>query len=214
MLFERLGRGNLRQVLTSEKYTLASIERHLRTWALEVAEAMAFVHANGVIHYDLKSQNVLVTMSWNTRLCDFSHSVYVGTTTPVGGGGTAAAARASGVRSAASRSPRPRCSHSASARQRATSTRLACCCGRCCRMARRRFCSTAPMHARSRPTCARRSTVVRRSSRRGTRASKTSCVARGTSTRTNDHHLQSAHHNVVEQCACDEIEKSSSNNRD
>jgi hypothetical protein len=87
MLFERLGRGNLRQVLTSEKYTLASIERHLRTWALEVAEAMAFVHANGVIHYDLKSQNVLVTMSWNTRLCDFSHSVYVGTTPPATGGG-------------------------------------------------------------------------------------------------------------------------------
>jgi hypothetical protein len=87
MLFERLGRGNLRQVLTSEKYTLASIERHLRTWALEVAEAMAFVHANGVIHYDLKSQNVLVTMSWNTRLCDFSHSVYVGTTAGGGGGG-------------------------------------------------------------------------------------------------------------------------------
>jgi c-src tyrosine kinase len=81
MLIERLGRGNLRQVLTSEKYTLSSIERHLRNWALEVAEAMAFVHANGVIHYDLKSQNVLVTMSWSTRLCDFSHSVYVGTPT-------------------------------------------------------------------------------------------------------------------------------------
>ncbi len=78
MLIERLGRGNLRQVLTSEKYTLASIDRRLRAWALEVAEAMAFVHANGVIHYDLKSQNVLVTMSWHTRLCDFSHSVYVG----------------------------------------------------------------------------------------------------------------------------------------
>jgi serine/threonine protein kinase len=205
MLFERLGRGNLRQVLTSEKYTLASIERHLRTWALEVAEAMAFVHANGVIHYDLKSQNVLVTMSWNTRLCDFSHSVYVGTTPPA----TAAAAARSGARLAASRSPRPRCSHSASARQRATSTRSACCCGRCCRMARRHFCNTAQMHVRSRPTCARRSTVVRRSSRRGTRASRTSCVARGTSTRTNDRHSISSSQCCRAMCVLKiEIEKS------
>eukprot|EP01108_Squamamoeba_japonica_P000422 TRINITY_DN1129_c0_g1_i1.p1 TRINITY_DN1129_c0_g1~~TRINITY_DN1129_c0_g1_i1.p1 ORF type:complete len:162 (-),score=23.65 TRINITY_DN1129_c0_g1_i1:73-558(-) len=43
-----------------------------------MAEAMAFVHANGVIHFDLKTQNVLVNMAWHSRLCDFSHSVYVG----------------------------------------------------------------------------------------------------------------------------------------
>jgi serine/threonine protein kinase len=94
---ERVGRGNLRQVLTSERYSIPTLQRHLRGWALEVAggrdrvsslarvracpqvaEAMAFVHSNDVIHYDLKTQNVLVGMTWHVRLCDFSHSIYVG----------------------------------------------------------------------------------------------------------------------------------------
>jgi serine/threonine protein kinase len=42
--------------------------------ALEVAEALRFVHANKYLHLDLKPSNILITKHYNTKLADFGMS--------------------------------------------------------------------------------------------------------------------------------------------
>jgi len=39
--------------------------------ALDVASALAFMHARNIIHRDIKSENLLVDSNWNIKLCDF-----------------------------------------------------------------------------------------------------------------------------------------------
>ncbi|KAG0244933.1 hypothetical protein BGW41_005532 [Actinomortierella wolfii] len=55
----------------------SAIERHKLDWptkyriAREIAEGLAYIHAQGIIHRDLKSSNVLLTCDSEARLCDF-----------------------------------------------------------------------------------------------------------------------------------------------
>ncbi|KAJ1551971.1 hypothetical protein HK405_013203, partial [Cladochytrium tenue] len=42
--------------------------------AIDVARAMAYLHAHGIIHRDLKSENLLVTENKRIKVCDFGFS--------------------------------------------------------------------------------------------------------------------------------------------
>merc|ERR1711916_357614 len=39
--------------------------------AHEVASALALVHSKGLMHRDIKSENLLVAENWDVKLCDF-----------------------------------------------------------------------------------------------------------------------------------------------
>lgn len=41
------------------------------TWALQTAEAVAFIHQKGVIHCDISVSNLLLDADLNIKLCDF-----------------------------------------------------------------------------------------------------------------------------------------------
>ena len=74
LVLERCARGHIRQVITSDSNS-AALAGRIRTWIDQIVDAMQYVHQMGVIHYDLKPLNVLVTHNWRVKLCDFSHSV-------------------------------------------------------------------------------------------------------------------------------------------
>jgi len=43
-------------------------------WAKQICVAFSFIHEQGVIHYDLKPANVLLSKSWQVKICDFGIS--------------------------------------------------------------------------------------------------------------------------------------------
>jgi eukaryotic-like serine/threonine-protein kinase len=61
------GRG-LRQILTEEKQL--GMERSVRL-ALEICEALDYIHSNGVVHRDLKPENIMVDAEDRIKLIDF-----------------------------------------------------------------------------------------------------------------------------------------------
>ena len=49
--------------------------------ALDIAQGIAFLHENGIIHRDIKTTNVLVDQHWRAKLCDFSFAIHRNSTT-------------------------------------------------------------------------------------------------------------------------------------
>jgi formylglycine-generating enzyme required for sulfatase activity/serine/threonine protein kinase len=49
-----------------------------RTWAIQIAEALAYVHGKGVVHRDLKPANVLIDKNRNAKLTDFGLAKAIG----------------------------------------------------------------------------------------------------------------------------------------
>lgn len=61
---EVLEGGDLRAALSGPHQDELAWDRQGRTLALDIARGLCFLHANNVIHRDLKSKNVLLTADW------------------------------------------------------------------------------------------------------------------------------------------------------
>uniref|UniRef100_V5EXD7 Protein kinase n=2 Tax=Kalmanozyma brasiliensis (strain GHG001) TaxID=1365824 RepID=V5EXD7_KALBG len=45
-------------------------------WALQMADALVFLHEKGCVHADIKKENMLLTEDLNIKLCDFNSAVF------------------------------------------------------------------------------------------------------------------------------------------
>ena len=45
------------------------------TYAYQICDAMEYVHSKGVVHLDLKPENVLIVSDGNLRIIDFEESL-------------------------------------------------------------------------------------------------------------------------------------------
>ncbi|GBG24793.1 Protein kinase, putative [Hondaea fermentalgiana] len=43
----------------------------LLQWSQELASGLSFLHSKGMIHFDIKPENVLLDEAWNVKICDF-----------------------------------------------------------------------------------------------------------------------------------------------
>jgi len=64
--------GDLRHILKQEEKEMPWLLR--ARIAQDVAQAMTFLHSKGLIHRDLKSNNLLVGDNWKIKVCDFGFS--------------------------------------------------------------------------------------------------------------------------------------------
>mmetsp|Transcript_70148 Transcript_70148/g.165042 ORF Transcript_70148/g.165042 Transcript_70148/m.165042 type:complete len:133 (-) Transcript_70148:23-421(-) len=72
LVMEFMSRGSLFACL---QQTSIEMPWQLRlSCALDVARAMAFLHAKDILHRDLKSLNVLVNEDWRCKVADFDQS--------------------------------------------------------------------------------------------------------------------------------------------
>ena len=67
-----LPNGSLRGVLDARGDAITSKMQFI--WAKDIAIGMAYLHEEGVLHRDLKSQNVLLTNEWRCKITDFGIS--------------------------------------------------------------------------------------------------------------------------------------------
>lgn len=81
ILLEYAPKGTLRQYLKSVPSSLP--RKHLQTLAGDVASALSALHTCGIVHGDVKLDNVLVVHSWDrpsqalAKLSDFGHALVV-----------------------------------------------------------------------------------------------------------------------------------------
>ena len=72
IIMEFCERGDLAGAIGSHRDRRAPIpERQLAKWLLEVMQALAYIHAAGVLHRDLKSPNIFITLQNTAKLGDF-----------------------------------------------------------------------------------------------------------------------------------------------
>ncbi|KAI9841785.1 MAG: hypothetical protein M1837_000379 [Sclerophora amabilis] len=79
ILLEYAERGSVREYLRSQTSAPSSIL--LLRWAEQAAEALAFSHANGVLHGDINCSNYFLTQQLELKLGDFATSAMDGPTT-------------------------------------------------------------------------------------------------------------------------------------
>jgi len=72
IITEYISGGDLRKLLKDEAKDLSWLLR--ARLATDCAYAMTFLHSKGLIHRDLKSNNLLVTENWKVKVCDFGFS--------------------------------------------------------------------------------------------------------------------------------------------
>lgn len=46
-------------------------EGRARTWATQLALALEYLHTMGIVHRDIKTENILITAAYNAKLSDF-----------------------------------------------------------------------------------------------------------------------------------------------
>lgn len=85
MVLELMHRGSLRSVLMDRRLLL-TWEDPKGKLAIDIAKGMAFLHGQGLIHRDLKTDNILVSNTFTGKVSDFGTSKVVKEycTTPVG----------------------------------------------------------------------------------------------------------------------------------
>jgi hypothetical protein len=66
---EFVERGSLRNLLTD--VTVSIDEKLILKMALDICKAMTYLHQMNIIHRDLKSDNLLVTLDWSVKVADF-----------------------------------------------------------------------------------------------------------------------------------------------
>jgi serine/threonine-protein kinase len=90
ILMEWVGGGTVYTKLGDEEL----LPRQRLTCAREVASALDYLHACGIIHGDIKSMNVLLSVSGSAKLCDFGGAVQllnsIASSASAAGGGNAA----------------------------------------------------------------------------------------------------------------------------
>jgi serine/threonine protein kinase len=75
LLFDEANRGDIRSYLNQHNHTIDNALR--KKWSLQIAEALAYVHQNGIIHSDIGTSNILVHQtgeSIDLVLADFGGS--------------------------------------------------------------------------------------------------------------------------------------------
>ncbi|CAI6373953.1 unnamed protein product [Macrosiphum euphorbiae] len=52
-------------------------EAQIRSWLLQILWAFSYMHGVGVVHRDLKCENILLTSRYNLRIADFGFARFV-----------------------------------------------------------------------------------------------------------------------------------------
>lgn len=66
--------GNLYTYLQNHSLT----EPQIRSWIVQILWAFRYMHGEGVVHRDLKCENILLTSDYNLRIADFGFARFVG----------------------------------------------------------------------------------------------------------------------------------------
>jgi serine/threonine protein kinase len=83
IMTEYAGNGSLANFLMSGGERRLSGATRIAKVITGIALAMRFVHSRGVIHRDLRPENILVDWDWTVRLADFGHSASPDAPSPI-----------------------------------------------------------------------------------------------------------------------------------
>lgn len=72
-----LMQGSLGSYLRQVQGAEASDQALVRIWMRQVVRALEFVHAKGIVHCDLKPDNILLDEQGNCRVCDFGQAALI-----------------------------------------------------------------------------------------------------------------------------------------
>lgn len=72
--------GNIRSLIDDlrerEDFTDRNLFLQIHRWIREIAEGLAYLHTEGIVHADLRGPNILIDTDWGVRLADFGMATF------------------------------------------------------------------------------------------------------------------------------------------
>lgn len=65
---------NLRQLIRSDQ---SICNDHIRYICVQILRALKYLHSAGIMHRDIKPDNILINREWKTKICDFGNSISI-----------------------------------------------------------------------------------------------------------------------------------------
>lgn len=75
IILQRALNGDICSYISKHEHDNISLQLRQK-WTTQAAEALVFIHSNGVIHCDIHPNNFLLDEQLNARLCDFAGSLF------------------------------------------------------------------------------------------------------------------------------------------
>lgn len=76
IVMELMENGTLDKHLVGNKNIKPSIQVR-KKWCSQIAMAVRYLHETGIVHSDIKPENIMMDSGWNTKLCDVGGGYFV-----------------------------------------------------------------------------------------------------------------------------------------
>lgn len=76
IVMELMDNGTLDDILAKQRFSVPPMEIRKR-WCSQIAMAVYYLHESGIVHSDIKPENIMIDSNWRAKVCDVGGGYFI-----------------------------------------------------------------------------------------------------------------------------------------